>query len=282
MSLVYSWKEIDRGAIPNPESFKAARQLVEPELISLVSTDQIAGARIIGSVARGAPNRRSDFDVMVSYRSSGILKWLNQLRQEVKSATNVTLQTIPLQVDDKRGLRWTSYDLMQEDPTNGNIIGVDPITLLLPLKVDPLSLLDGYLSDKLEIFYGDYPSPESRRYYSTLQKILGFPKSFTREMETIHRLRNCYLGKNPEPFDMENVLQSDFLFEALSKVSTRDEEYSRLLEDAVGGRIQYEKFLRETADTSYDQVLTVINGFCEGPYRSNVSSAGNQILSSAA
>lgn len=153
MGKVYEFETIQGGRVPTVDDFSAVKQLVLTGLAAFVNSDEVYGAKVFGSVAKGSPNERSDFDLVVITEEDGSLTALKELFMGVSSASRVEIEPIVIsRVFAKRGFHTIEdlfLDHIRSIPNDGNMVGQNPINVLIPAGLDARIAYKQYLASKL-------------------------------------------------------------------------------------------------------------------------------------
>lgn len=153
MGKVYSFSDIVNKKIPKSEDFVKAKKIVLDELSKFAEEGEIYGAKIFGSVAKGTPNERSDFDLLIVTEQNASLTLLKNIFENVRDQTNVGIE--PLVIDRKFAEKgFHSIDNLflehiRSIPDENNIAGLNPLNILKPFDLPILEVHKQYLAQKL-------------------------------------------------------------------------------------------------------------------------------------
>lgn len=245
MGKIYEFSEIESLRIPHASDFLKAKTLVLNGLSRLAEEGEIYGAKIFGSVAKGTPNERSDFDLLVISEQDTSLILLKEMFENVRGQTNVGIE--PLVIDRKLAEKgFHSIDNLflehiRSIPNEGNTIGANPLYALKPSDdLQPIIVHKQYLAQKLRrLREGIFTYSEVDKY-RVLQRALEEPVNLGRR--TLQALP--FLGYPLEMADdgKQNVIklfQEIFgrtaLVSGFNILLSHDKNYTSYLQDALQG-----------------------------------------------
>lgn len=179
MSRVFSWQQIQLKQLPTGNRPHIAKEMIINGLLLLVDQEIISGARIVGSLARGKTTVQSDADVVVGLRSNDAYQRLSLLGRNVEEQTflPVTYTYVdPHQPNIPKGDLW----LFRKNPPDGNIVEVDPVTMIGPLNISWATTLSRYFNERLGVLSGKMPSLATPDFYKLAGQILSTPTNLAK------------------------------------------------------------------------------------------------------
>jgi predicted nucleotidyltransferase len=252
MGKIYSYEEIKSGKVPSPRDFSVAKELVFDRLSTLVRNKDVSGAKIFGSVGKGTPNERSDFDLLVITERDDAIQELKEGINEIYVATNVAVEPIviarPLA---ERGFHTIdasfSQHLQRTDP-EGNTIGIDPLELMKPSDLPLTVVHQQYLTQKLRRLREGVFSRTSEDENRVLQRALEAPINTRRRtlqvlahMGILRNLQNDD-GKSAVINDFNNTFDGTPLVSRFNYLIDKDIAYTTLLRETLSGTVNQKEY----------------------------------------
>lgn len=255
MGKIYAFSEIANRRVPHPNDFLRAKGLVLDNLSRIVKEGSIHGAKVFGSVAKGTPNERSDFDILVITENDTSFALLKEVFDEVKNQTNVEVE--PLVVARKfaeKGFHTVDDSILEHIrsiPNDANIAGLNPLDIIEPLNLSAIRIHEQYLVQKLRrLREGVFTYSEVDRL-RVLQRALEEPVNLGRRMlqilphlgyplemedddkKTVIKHFQETFGKTPLVNGFDVLLQHDknytlYLIEALEEGMTQRDYETRV------------------------------------------------------
>jgi hypothetical protein len=269
MGKIYDYSDIENYRVPNSDGFVKAKTLVMDRLSEFVREGVVLGAKVYGSVAFGTHNERSDFDLLVitkndlTLENDITLEILKNIFDDIYEKTSVDIE--PKTVLDKSSaetgdhtINKIFYDNIGMAPNEGNIVGENPLEILMPANVTQFDSHEQYLIKKRETFKGGFLSRSSDEKCKSLQRALEAPVNMGREMLQMFP----YLGypdvlkdiskkavnaKFTEIFGLTTNLSVGF-----RDLQTYDQDYSHTLSEALNGsmrRNEYKDYVDYLSET---------------------------------
>lgn len=268
MGKIYYYSAIAQRTVPKPNDFTVAKYQVLDDLTQLAERGGIWGAKVFGSVAKGTPYERSDFDLLVVTEEDSSLQVLRDIFEEVKQTTRVEIEPIVVsRTFSERGFHSIDdlfLDHIRSIPNEGNIAGSDPLTVVKPFNLPSTKVHEQYLAQKLRrLREGVFTYSEADRYKvlrralegpinvgrRTLQVLpyFGYPMELQDDgkQEVIRRFRETFGGTS---------LQSGF-----DSLLEQDRDYTAFLREAIQGRVdmyEYEARLQSMIRDCIPQAIT--------------------------
>lgn len=264
MGRVFSYSEIESGKVPTAETFKAAKDAFY-EAVEIGSyVGHIDGAMLLGSVALGSHNPRSDFDALISMSDTTPDSY--QAARAVSTAVKTkTKGIIPLEI-----FAYSKSDLSQGkhfyDRFHGqNLIGSDRIIVgrndpaeyikFYGLNLSAKDILNSYLQSKKMRLTGAHMSTESTdTNEGGLQRLLELPNAIGRKALQVVAEVKWESAKAPSGSDKQSISQKGHeLFssygieEGFDTLLQINSMYNIVLDDAVNERVtrhEYEEVLQ--------------------------------------
>lgn len=188
MGKVFSWDEIERGEIPQPQDFETVALKIRKEL---EAADGVIGAILCGSILWNSCNQRSDIDCLVVYdqtRRSEVVKVLRAISQ-VAADIHVPTEFIPIDLHIARtpihhiGLSFAVH--LSYATKNNGLIKTNPLSLFTFDNATVVDDVRGYLRNKLrrmEKGLITLPALEATDLHRFLQKVLDTPLHVARKI----------------------------------------------------------------------------------------------------
>lgn len=257
MGKIYEFSEIRNNQIPQVEDFlKAKSMILEEGLQKLIKEGEIYGAKVFGSVGKGNPNERSDFDIVIVTLRDSSLPLLRDFFDTVTKKTNVGIEPLIVQKEFAE-IGAHSIDALYLEHIHsisdiGNVVGLNPLNVINPCSdLHPKMVYKQYLIQKLRRFNEGFFVHSEADKNKVLQRALEEPVNlgrrtiqvlpyfgFPTEMEddgkqTVIKFFQETFGKTPLVFGFDSLLQQDkdytlFLKRTLRSQLTQDEYEARL------------------------------------------------------
>lgn len=162
-----------------PSDFRDAKAITLENLSKLAENGEIYGAKVFGSVAKGTPNERSDFDLLVITEKDDALPKLRKVFSGVRRRTNVGIE--PVIVSRRFAVRgFHSIDNLflehiRSIPLDGNIAGSNPFEVLRSKDSSESLAHKEYLAQKLRRLQEGMFKHSTQEKYAVLQRALEAP-----------------------------------------------------------------------------------------------------------
>lgn len=262
MGKVYEFEAIQEGRIPTANDFSNAKQLVLTGLAALVNSDEVYGAKIFGSVAKGSPNERSDFDIVVITEKDSSLMALRKLFLDVRDTSNVDIEPIVIgKVFAALGFHSIEnlfLDHICSIPNNGNMVGLDPLNVLVPSSLDAKTAYKQYLASKLRrLKEGLFTYSELDRN-RVLQRSLEAPVNVGRRLLQVLSYLGNEDGKQEVVQEFREKFRSTTVIPGFEFLLEQDNRYTAYLRQAVRGEVtpqDYEEHLHLMADECIEAAI---------------------------
>lgn len=256
MGKVYEFGEIANNQVPRVSDFATAKEAVLDELSQLAFKGEVFGAKIFGSVAKGTPNERSDFDLVVITERDLALPLLKDVFEGIRCETRVDVE--PLVIDREFAQRgFHSIDELflrhiRSIPNPSNLAGIDPTEVLEPPDLPPIKVHEQYLAQKLRrLREGVFTHLEIDRN-RVLQRALEAPISVGRRtLQTLSILGYPLEIEDDSKQSITRIFKETFnetdLLSGFMYLGKQDRSYTDYLMEALQGRIgqrEYEARLR--------------------------------------
>lgn len=265
MGKVYEFSEVLTKRIPRPDDFATAKIFLLKYLDSMAKEGQIYGAKVFGSVGKGTPNVRSDFDLLVVTENDNENTFLNlkKIFRKINNFTNVDIEPIVINKDfAKQGVHTIDEFFIKHIgnvENNGNVAGHDPLEVLKPVKLSPSKILEQYLSQKLRrleegVFIHSYTDK-----YRVLQRTLEAPISVGRK--TLQILPSLGFG-----FELKDDSKKKVL-ETFDQVFASDCEVIKGFQYLVSKDVGYTDYLNEALKggvpiRDYESAIEILGNEC--------------------
>lgn len=272
MGKIYSWERIENGGVPNVENFSVAKRMILSDLLGLIP-NEIYGAKVYGSVAKSSPSVRSDFDILVVFNNNIGIRKLNYLVQEVENKTKVKIEPLILSVQQAsegfHTIDSSFYTHFEGIPSEGNLIGNDPLNKIKPLQGNMVDVCMDYIRQKIRRLNQGHFDAAGVELLSVLQRVLESPVALGRKV--------LYVLQNLDKFEMDEnddskksvirnfnkiMVDSNINATDFNEIVSKDKEYTEFLEETLGqkhNQIEYEQFLdvikQETLPMAKDWII---------------------------
>jgi predicted nucleotidyltransferase len=269
MGKLFSPGEIRNGLVPTTADFFSAKSYILDGLESLVQEGSVIGATVFGSIAKGTPSVRSDFDLLVITESEAVTPHLKDLCDFVDEKTHIGVDPIHIPRDlAAQGLHTIDRSFtthLRDVPTTGNTVGIPPLELLKPHPMPLPQVHSQYLIQKLrKLRRGLYSGSEEDRL-RVMQRALEAPINTGRR--TLQVL--SYLGAggySPQDDGKQSVIR-DFrsmfgdsaLLNGFNDLVHRDSLYTLTLSEALSGKISLDEYAGELHRLSQEVIPLAIS-----------------------
>lgn len=274
MGQVYPYSPITRGEVPQTQDFLTAKSMVLYALEKEVERGAVYGAKVFGSVAKGTPSRRSDFDLLIITPDYPPLCYFEDILKRIRHDTNVRIEPqLVQQTLAKLGFHSidsTFHAHIQGIPSEGNVVGNDPLTVLRPSDKTVLQVQKDYLIEKLRKLPGGVFTDSIEDELRVLQRSLEAPINVGRRVLQV-------LTPDGDPSILPNddkstvaqvfreVYQDTPLQPNFDFLLQQDAVYTELLEDALRGQVseaeynaQVDDMKRACIPAAYEWVTDII------------------------
>ncbi|MDP2649277.1 MAG: nucleotidyltransferase domain-containing protein [bacterium] len=251
MGKVYGWQEIEQKQVPEPTDFIAAKQLLMHVLDGYVRRGQLYGAMVYGSVAKGTPSRRSDFDLLIIPENSAILSELGLVFEELKQVTKVGVEPhCILRSAAERGdhtidtLFMHHFLILPEDQRS--IVGRDPVGILTGNGIPGVYAYRSYLDNKMRNFSKAPMERKEDKIYENVQRALEAPINIGRRtLQALHHIGQFTMvrdGKEAIVNNFRQIFDGTDLLPDFEVLLSMDREYSSVLDHALNDQVSEEEY----------------------------------------
>ena len=250
MGKVYEFSDIAGNRVPKPDNFIEAKTTVLTELSDLASRGEIYGAKIFGSVAKGAPNERSDFDLLVITSKDTALGQLRDIVARIRNQTNVDIE--PLVVDEEfaaRGFHSIEdlfLDHIRDIPVEGNVAGRDPMEIIRSFGLPVAIVHKQYLAQKLRRLREGVFTHSNADRIKILQRALEAPVNVGRRtLQVLFSLRDIVLSDDRKPAVIQafrKTFQNTNLMLPFEYLLDRDNFYTAYLRETMQRNVSEQEY----------------------------------------
>lgn len=263
MGKVFSYEQVRRGKVPSLDDFMPATEAFLKLVQTGTKEEVFDGGFVFGSVARGMPNIRSDFDSLIALNGPSPEGYVavRSLAHQVAAVTDGRIEVDP-KVYPKEALEDGAHEIHQAFGLHllGEhrlVAGNDPANYLYIHWQHPYDIVDSYVHQKARKLSDAYVSTDPLEVSgNSLQRTLELPNSVGRKLVEV--LTN--MGEINEVIDgsdkegtyrlVKDVFYSRDLGEQFDRLTVLNSNYTILLEAAVKG---------EVTRTLYDDALRAIH-----------------------
>jgi len=263
MGKVFSYGHVRQGKVPSLDDFPLATEAFLSMVEQGVSEKQFDGGFVFGSVARGTPNIRSDFDSLIALTSSSPDGYIaaRGLAQRVAAITEGRIEIDP-KLYPKEALSDGAHEIHQAFGLHliGEhrlVVGNDPAAYLQMHWRHPYDILDHYIHSKTRKLSDAYVSTNPLEVAgNSLQRTLELPNSVGRkavEVLTEAGVIDTSLdGSDKEGVYevMTRVFHERDLGDEFDRLTALNHDYTALLAATVAG---------EVGQDEYEAMLTAIH-----------------------
>jgi len=257
MGKVYKFQKIENNGVPHIENFSLAKGLVLNMLSELASRRLIYGAKVFGSVAKGTPNERSDFDLVVVTEGEVEVAYplLKKIFNEVLFRTKVDIEPV-LIAKEFAGTGQHTIDSLylnhiKSVANDGNIAGNNPVNILTPYDSSPTEVHQRYVDSKIRSLSERYFSDSQDDKYMVFQRALEAPVNTGRRVLQVLPLLGCKIevgddGKQAVIDAFRNTFKDTELMTGFNFLLEQDKGYTSFLKDTMAGRVSknnYENYI---------------------------------------
>lgn len=262
MGKIYNFAEIKYGQVPRPDDFAVAKEIVLDGLSRLYRSGTIYGGKVFGSVARGTPNMRSDFDLLVVTKKYSGAYPLRDLFNMVREKTKVRVEPIVA----TREIAELGYHSVDEPllehisnmPNEGNTAGEDPTQFLKLTEIPPHLTYREYMTNKLRKFMEGFFAFSDDDKMRVLQRALEAPSNVGRRVLQA----DARFLPDDSKGTVKNAFRSAYdgtsLIEPFEFLLVGDGFYTQYLRLAVEGGVsrgEYEQTLDSLSEKCIPQAL---------------------------
>lgn len=253
MGKIYKFSDIVHNRVPQTKDFASAKILVLEELSKLAFRKLIYGAKVFGSVGKGTPNERSDFDLLIiTQNEDGItLLSLQEIFSRIFVQTRVEIEPLIIDRQFAEAGHHTVDDMylahMKSISGEGNIAGQDPLDVLKPYDLSPEKVHRQYLASKLRSLKERYYSRSEDDKYVVLQRALEAPVNTGRRTLQVLSILGTGVkidddGKQSIINTFENTFKNTGLMCGFRFLLGKDHDYTSFLKEAMLGNISREAY----------------------------------------
>lgn len=268
MGKIFTFDEIENGLVPNPDKFATAKIQVIDSLRQLVTTGEVVGAIVFGSVAKGSPSERSDFDLLVITPQEPVNNHISEIMSAVFNDTNVAIEPIIIPEGlARRGMHTIDESFaihIKQIPTETNLVGKNPSEVLVPFNLPLLKVHEQYLAQKLRRLREGMFTRSKVDRQRVLQRALEAPvNTGRRTLQALHRLgaTEMTLLDDGKPYVI-NLFREVFgntpLVDDFNLILQQDARYTQLLKDTLNGNVGRDEYDRELNNLSNKAIPTAL------------------------
>lgn len=255
MGKIFTFEEIQEGLVPKPENFIHAKKQTLDGLLQLVNNGEVVGAMVYGSVAKGTPSERSDFDLLViTYiedQNTGLESLLKRVFQDTKVAVEPIVIPEPLATKGLHTIDESFAISLRQVPREGNVIGQNPSDILVPFNFPLVRVHELYLTQKLrKLREGKFARSQSDKLHA-LQRALEAPANTGRRtLQALHILGAIDKmlvddGKRHVTELFRDIFNNTPFVDGFNTLLQQDAGYSQLLREALDGNVSHDEYDRE-------------------------------------
>lgn len=268
MGKIFTFDEIKNGLVPNPDKFAAAKTQTIDCLRQLVTRGEVVGAIVFGSVAKGSPSERSDFDLLVITPQEPVNNHISEIMISVFNDTNVAIEPIIIPEGlARRGMHTIDESFaihIKQIPTETNLVGIHPSEVLVPFELPLVRVHEQYLAQKLRrLREGMFARSEVDRQ-RVLQRALEAPvNTGRRTLQALHRLgatnKTLFDDGKPHVIDLfREVFGNTPLVDDFNLILQQDARYTQLLKDTLNGNVGRDEYDRERNNLTDNAIPTAL------------------------
>lgn len=273
MGKIFLFDEIQKGLVPKPDNFVVAKSQAFDGLQQLVTKGEVVGAMAFGSVAKGSPSERSDFDLLVITPQEPQSEGLGDVIDAVFRNTNVAIEpiVIPEHLASK-GMHTIDESFflhLSEIFSDGNIVGQNPTGILTPFDLPLVKVHEQYLAQKLRrLREGMFTRSEVDRQ-RVLQRALEAPSNTGRRtLQALHKLGAIdeVLVDDGKPQVTElfrKTFEGTPLLNGFNALLQQDAAYTHLLREGLAGSLTQAEYDRELTNLTNTAIPTALKWGCE-------------------
>ena len=255
MAKVYSYSDIQNNKIPLEEDFIKAKELLFERLSEI---QNLYGAKVFGSVARGSSGPRSDFDVLILTEDLSSWFYISEIIEDIYQLTNVQIEpqllTRKMAESGFHSLDAPFLLNIVRTSDEGNILKRDPTAIF---RVRELNSAEQYLVNKFRRFTEALRINEQEDKLKVIQRALEAPVNVGR------RVLEEMLRLGIKNFDLEDDSKQNVkkIFLEVFKGS----ELSLIFQSLIILDSEYEKVFRNAQERNmsraeYDRVIEYLFG----------------------
>jgi predicted nucleotidyltransferase len=252
MGKIFSYSEIEEGRVPTSSDFSLAKDLAFSALTTSIDKGEVRGAAVFGSVAKGTPSERSDFDLLMITQEEKSLDAVVEAFDLIYQRTNVGIE--PIIIPDalaRRGFHTMDasfYIHLQKTLNDENVVGTNPLDIMVPFDLSLTKVHEQYLIQKLRRLREGIFTHSQADEYRVLQRALEAPiNTGRRTLQALHEL-----GALEEPLVDDSkasvkrffreVFTGTTLGEGFNSLIQQDDNYTTLLRAALAGDISQSEY----------------------------------------
>lgn len=251
MGKIFEFADIANNRVPKPGDFAKVKTFVLTELSHLAEAGKIYGAKVFGSVAKGTPSERSDFDLVVITDRDKNTSPLQEMFKDIKDRTNIGIE--PIVVDKefaKKGLHSIDglfLEHIRSVSNDDNVAGSNPLDILKAFDLSPTKIHEQYLVQKLRRLNEGVFSYSELDRNRVLQRALEAPVNTGRRMLQVL----TYMGYDFKMHDdskkavikhFGEVFGETSLQEGFNFLLQADQSYTTLLKESLQGLVSEEAY----------------------------------------
>lgn len=272
MGKIFTFDEIHDGLVPSQEDFVAAKMQTLEALAHMATVGDIAGAMIFGSVAKGTPSERSDFDLLVITEEERHLREMRDAFDAIYQNTHVGIEPIIIPKNlAERGFHTMDESFflhLQNAPVEGNVVGQHPLGLMSPFRLPLTKVHEQYLIQKLRRLREGIFTHSEADEYRVLQRALEAPiNTGRRTLQALDALGAIDATlKDDGKAGVRNLFRDVFngtsIGDGFNNLLQQDEAYSSLLKAALSNDISrqdYEDSMHAITDIAIPQAINWVS-----------------------
>ena len=276
MGKIFDYHDILDNRVPQPEDFSKAKEELRELMVAKALGGEIFGGMVYGSVAKGTPGPRSDFDFVLIHDTEEQYRNVLPRIEAIGRKNKINIETLAILTSfASRGMHTIDPQFfLHLNGVDGqeNIFGRNPLSVLTPVSQEYVAVHDRYMAkkyDRLKVGLGSKEPLDRRR---VLQRALESPIAVGRR--TLQTLDSMGYQNEIPTDDSKAQVEEKFkhMFDGFgidkqfAKLITYDRAYSQLLEDAIEGGIGEQEY-NEGVSQLFSEALPLSIEFTGNTYR---------------
>ena len=270
MGRVFTYEAITAGHVPQVDDFQGASELFREELRLGYANGTIDGGFIFGSVSRGTPTIRSDFDAFIALKDANerAYRAAHAIGQSIRQEYGEKILFEPIAYP-KQTLASGNHELNQMFGSHlvGGyrvIVGNDPAEYITFPQQPVRNIVSEYVFQKARKLTNSYMKSELQAINDNgLQRMLELPNSIGRKvLQGLHTVG--YPEYNGDASDKLTVFeQSELLFahnglsEGFYELVSANDDYTDLLQATVDGMVSQKAYDNRVAELKAKMPLSI-------------------------
>lgn len=253
MGRVFTWKEVEKGLVPNMTAFAQVNNSLRARL---VKEEGVVGAVVCGSVQHREHSIRSDIDVVVLYRPEGresVFKAMNEASLNAFDS-HVPIEFIPIRLGSQHNIGRSFLAHIAAAIENGGLVKENPVPLLDQPSDDTREYLIRKIG-KLEAKMGIIDTTDEPELHRLYQKILEAPVHAGRKL-LIAKGVSLNRDDRKSVFGHLNEVAGKSQIQLLERVIEVDNLYTNTLhrQFLTPNQREYVRVLQEIHDTAWTAI----------------------------